>query len=60
MPERQFTTPMMIENGVAFQLERLPFGERTYDERWLRDLLWDHPTLLPIGDIEPVFDGLQP
>lgn len=60
MPERQFSTPMVIENGEAFSLERLPFGERTYDEAWLRDLLWDHPALLPVGEIEPVFGELQP
>ncbi len=60
MPERQYTTPMIIENEDVTPLERVPFGERSYDEAWLRDLLWDHPSLLPVADIEPIFDGLLP
>lgn len=60
MPERQFTTPMLIENGEVIPLARVPFDEKSYDESWLRDLLWDHSSLLPIAEIEPVFDGLLP
>jgi hypothetical protein len=29
-----------------------------HDESWLRDLLFDHPELLPIGEIEPVLNPL--
>jgi hypothetical protein len=29
-----------------------------HDEAWLRDLVFDHPELLPIGEIEPVLDPL--
>ncbi len=60
MSDRQFTTPLLIENGEAVPLGRVPFGEKSYDESWLRDLLWDYPCLLPIAEIEPVFDGLLP
>ena len=60
MPERQFTTPLLIENDEAVQLGRVPFGEKSYNESWLRDLLWDYPSLLPVAEIEPVFDGLLP
>ncbi len=60
MPERQFTTPLIIENDEAVSLDRVPFGEKSYTESWLRDLLWDYPSLLPVAEIEPVFDGLLP
>lgn len=60
MPERQFTTPLLIENEEPVPLSRVSFGEKSYDESWLRDLLWDYPTLLPVAEIEPVFDGLLP
>jgi hypothetical protein len=60
MAERQFTTPMIIEDDEAAPLARVPFDEKSYDESWLRNLLWRYPSLLPVGDIEPVFDGLLP
>ena len=60
MPERQFTTPMIIENDEVVPLVRVPFDEKSYDESWLRDFLWEHPSLLPVAEIEPVFDGLLP
>jgi hypothetical protein len=51
---------MLIENDEAVALDRLPFGEKSYTESWLQDLLWDHPSLLPVAEIEPIFDGLLP
>ncbi len=60
MAERQFTTPMLIENDEAVQLVRVPFDERKVRESWLQELLYTHPALLPVGEIEPVFDGLLP
>lgn len=60
MSERQFTTPMFIENDDVVALDRVPFGEKSYTESWLRDLLWNHPSLLPVAEIEPIFDGLLP
>jgi hypothetical protein len=60
MPERQFTTPLMIEGGEAVSLERVPLGEKSYTESWLRETLQKHPSLLPVAEIEPIFDGLVP
>ncbi len=60
MPERQFTTPLLVENDEAIPLGRVSFGEKSYDEPWLQDLLWHYPSLLPVAEIEPVFDGLFP
>jgi hypothetical protein len=40
--------PLAAENGAP----------ALHDEAWLRDLLFEHPELLPIGEIEPVLDPL--
>ncbi len=60
MPERQLGTPLLIEDGEARALERVPFGEKTYDERWLQEFLFEHPALIPVAELEPIFDGLVP
>jgi hypothetical protein len=40
---------------------KLPFGEtRGRNEAWLRDLLFNHPEVLPISDIDPSFGPLLP
>ena len=44
----------------AHALERVPLtpaGMSAFDEGWLQRLIHDHPTCLPIGEIEP---GLDP
>ncbi len=40
---------------------KLPFGEtRGRNEAWLRDLLFAHPEVVPVGDIDPSFGPLLP
>jgi len=60
MPRRMATTPLLIENGQTIRLTRVPFIEWEHDEAWLQDLLFNHPALLPVGDIEPVFAPATP
>ena len=60
MKDRQFVTPVLVRDGEATPLRRVPFDERTFDERALQDLLFAHPALIPVGDIEPLFAGLRP
>ena len=60
MKDRQFVTPVLVRDGEATPLRRVPLDERTFDELALQDLLFAHPTLLPVGDIEPLFEGLRP
>ena len=61
----QFTTPVLVDPCApnAQPLKLLPFdgiGSGGYDERWLQDLLYAHPALIPIEEVEPVFDGAVP
>ena len=60
MKDRQFVTPVLVRDGEATPLRRVPLDERTFDESALQDLLFAHPTLIPVGDIEPLFEGLRP
>ncbi|MFQ5423788.1 MAG: hypothetical protein ACE5F9_07390 [Phycisphaerae bacterium] len=60
MAGRPYTTPLLIENDRAIRLKRLPFGERRFDEEWLQDLLFRHPSLIPVDEIEPVFAPAVP
>ena len=60
MKDRQFVTPVLVRDGEATPLRRVPFDERTFDELALQDLLFAHPALIPAGDIEPLFAGLRP
>ena len=53
-------TPVLVRNGKETPLRRISFDERTFDERALQNLLFAHPTLIPVGDIEPLFAGLRP
>jgi len=60
MPQRQFTGPLLLKGGKASVLHRVPFGERSYDESWLQNLLFDHPSLIPATELEPAFSDLIP
>ena len=61
----QFAVPAVVDRGNAsvsmlqpLALSSAPTGG--YDERWLQDLLFAHPELLPIEEIEPIFAGAVP
>ncbi len=54
----QFAVPAVVDRGKASVSMCQPLTlESTggYDERWLQDLLYAHPNLLPTDEIEPVF-----
>jgi hypothetical protein len=56
---RSRAVPVLIGNDNALcELERIRLGKGTYDESWLQELIYDHPSILPISDIEPGFGEL--
>jgi hypothetical protein len=57
---RQFCTPHLLQDGLAKPLQRIPFEEKAFDEDTLQRMLFEHPSLLPIAEIEVLFDGLLP
>ena len=60
MKGKQFVTPVLVRNGAATVLRHIPFDDRTFKEADLQALLFEHPKLIPVRDIEPIFDGLLP
>jgi len=59
----QFSTPILIGEDGASPLERLPLmgnDESVYDEDWLQDLLFNHPQMLPVNEIDQSFLNLVP
>lgn len=60
MENYQYATPILIRDGETIILQRVPFGERIFNEGWLQSLLFENPTILPFSDLEPAFDGSIP
>jgi hypothetical protein len=58
---KQHITPLIVQStGQTVKLERVSLGNGQYDESWLQTLCFNNPTILPIGEIEPAFDGMLP
>jgi hypothetical protein len=67
MPNHQLTTPLIIRGlkppgpaGEVTALEPFRYEEGKLSEYWLRDLLFQNPSLLPISEIEPWFGNASP
>jgi len=60
MAGRQHTTPLILERGDVTRLTRVPLTEKAFTEGWLQTLLFEHPELIPVEEIEPVFGPLYP
>lgn len=66
---KQFTKPHLIrgslENGKVEELEQIKFSKKEktdnshlYDEKWIQNLIFNHPKLLPVKEIEPTFSPI--
>jgi len=61
---RRDGTPLLVVDGHASPLNRIELSGKgngsSYDEAWLQQLLFNHPELLPTGQIEPGFGDIVP
>lgn len=56
---RHRAVPVLItHDNNRSALTRVRLGGGLHDEKWLQALIHDHPTILPISDIEPGFSDL--
>jgi len=54
--ERARGIPVLVDpGGQKTRLERIRLGSGNHDENWLQELIQDHPSVLPVADIEPGF-----
>ena len=54
---------LMIESAAAvpMRVNRLSLGDtQDREEAWLRDTVYAHPEILPVGEIDPSFAPLLP
>jgi len=50
--------PIYIQNESAKNLVRLPLYGKDFNEEWIQKLIHQHPSILPINEIEPSFSPL--
>ncbi len=55
---RQYARPVIISGNKSITAKRLQYNEREYTEKWLQDIVHNHPECLPISDIEPLFEDV--
>lgn len=56
--ERPKRSAYYVTSEGVERLNRLPFSSGSYDERWLQDLIEEHPEILPTGEISVEFSPL--
>lgn len=53
--------PILIKSNHTGQaLSRIEMDAHPFSENWLQELLQNHPSILPVDEIEPVFWPLVP
>lgn len=57
---RQFCSPILILNGEEKHLDRVYADDINKSEKWVQELLFKHPRLIPVDEIEPAYSGLIP
>jgi len=61
MSDSQYGSPLLVDGTTVHALERLPVNiSGEYDEAYIQDLAFNHPSSLPVSEIDKAFDGLVP
>ncbi|MBM3237056.1 hypothetical protein FJZ31_12260 [Candidatus Poribacteria bacterium] len=56
---RKYGNPVLLKpNNSIARLKRIPFTEKTLEEKWLQELIHANPAILPVDEIEPIFAPL--
>ena len=56
----QHSMPVMVKGEKAISLEKVSLHSTSYNEDWIQDLCFKHPSLLPFIELEPIFDRMIP
>lgn len=54
---KQFTSPIYIKDSIAQKLESISTEKMSFSEKNIQDLCFNHASILPIEEIEPIFNG---
>lgn len=60
MSDQEYLAPVLVQDGQSIGLSRLRNGEHGRSERWLQELLFEHPSLVPAEAFEPTFTRMRP
>jgi hypothetical protein len=64
MSESAYGIPVIVDaNGISRRLDKIGLGardENKIDEKWLQQLLFEHPETLPVDEIDRGYEGLIP
>ena len=60
MSDQEYLAPVLVQDGQPIGLSRLRHGEHGRSERWLQELLFKHPSLVPAEAFEPNFTRMRP
>ncbi len=52
---RRYGQPILINEGKANRLDRIPIDAKTFNEDWIQKLIHDNPSILPISEIDTGF-----
>lgn len=53
------SNPLVVKDGAEpYSLKRIPTTEKMFQEERLQNLLFEHPDLLPVADVESAFSPL--
>jgi hypothetical protein len=59
MTKAAYARPVHVKSGQPAQsLDVMKTGGKTFSEQWLQKLIHEHPTCLPVAEIEPGFGDL--
>ena len=55
------STPLLIKDGQQPKaVPRLPLGSGDYDEAFVQELAFEHPSCLPVSEIDRAYEQLVP
>jgi RecB family endonuclease NucS len=60
MSETQYCTPLLVSDDNVSVLERIPISDGGYNEAYIQDLAFAHPSCLPISELDRTYEGLIP
>jgi len=60
MSETQYGTPLLVTDEGVSVLDRISISDGVYNEAYIQDLAFAHPSCLPISEIDRIYEGLIP
>jgi hypothetical protein len=60
MSETQYCTPLLVSGDNVSVLERIPISDGSYNEAYIQNLAFAHPSCLPISELDRSYEGLIP